>query len=79
MGLNRRSKHIELKFLWLEDHHKNGVIKAKRVASLENPADIFTKINVSASTLAKHLSSCGLHELRVGEGTTTITTTTTSS
>ena len=67
MGLNRRSKHIELKFLWLQDHHKNCVIKVKRVSSQENPADIFTK-NVSASTLAKHLSSCGLQELRVGEG-----------
>ena len=67
MGLNRRSKHIELKFLWLQDHHKNGVIKVKRVSSLENPADIFTK-NVSASTLAKHLPACGLQELRVGEG-----------
>ena len=67
MGRNRRSKHIELKFLWLQDHHKNGVIKVKRVSSLENPADIFTK-NVSASTLAKHLSFCGLQELRVGEG-----------
>ena len=67
MGLNRRSKHIELKFLWLQDHHKNGVIKVKRVSSLENPSDIFTK-NVSASTLAKHLPSCGLQELRVGEG-----------
>ena len=30
MGLNRRSKHIELKFLWLQDHHKNGVIKVKK-------------------------------------------------
>ena len=29
MGLNPRSKHIELKFLWLQDHHKNGVIKVK--------------------------------------------------
>ena len=67
MGLNRRSKHIELKFLWLQDHHENGVIKVKRVSSLENPSDIFTK-NVSASTLAKHLPSCGLQELRVGEG-----------
>ena len=67
MGLNRRSKHIELKFLWLQDHHKNGVIKVKRVSSLENPSDIFTK-NVSASTLVKHLPSCGLQELRVGEG-----------
>ena len=67
MGLNRRSKHIELKFLWLQDHHKNGVVKVKRVSSLENPADIFTK-NVSASTLAKHLPACGLQELRVGEG-----------
>ena len=67
MGLNCRSKHIELKFLWLQDHHKNGVIKVKRVSSLENPADIFTK-NVSASTLAKHLPACGLQELRVGEG-----------
>ena len=35
MGLNRRSKHIELKFLWLQDHHKNGVIKVKRVSSRE--------------------------------------------
>ena len=67
MGLNRRSKHIELQFLWLQDHHKNGVIKVKKVSSLENPADIFTK-HVSASTLAKHLPSCGLQELRVGEG-----------
>ena len=67
MGLNRRSKHIELKFLWLQDHHKNGVIKIKRVSSQENPADIFTK-TVSASTLAKHLSACGLQELRFGEG-----------
>ena len=29
MGRNRRSKHIELRFLWLQDHHKNGVIKVK--------------------------------------------------
>ena len=35
MGLNRRSKHIELKYLWLQDHHKNGVIKVKRVSSQE--------------------------------------------
>ena len=67
MGLNRRSKHIGLKFLWLQDHHKSGVIKVKSISSQENPADIFTK-HVSASTLAKHLSSCGLQELRVGEG-----------
>ena len=67
MGLSRRSQHIELEFLWLQDYHKSGVIKVKRVSSQENPADIFTK-NVSASTLAKHLSSCGLQELRVGEG-----------
>lgn len=41
--LNKRSKHIDVKYRFVHDLVKSGVIKLKYCATNEQSADIFTK------------------------------------
>jgi hypothetical protein len=40
----KRSKHFEVRLLHLSDGHQKRIIVLSHVPSLENPADLFTKI-----------------------------------
>ena len=42
-GLPRRSRHIEIRLLWLQEQMKINKIKVSHRAGTENPADLFTK------------------------------------
>ena len=67
LGVNRRSRHIALRYLWIQDLRQAGEVDIKRVTTHENPADIYTKL-LPAPVLQKHLPQNGLLELLDGEG-----------
>ena len=54
IGDSRRSKHIELKFLWVQDEAKEGKLELKKVGTHFNPSDVLTRY-VPASVLGQHL------------------------
>ena len=54
LGISRRSKHIELKYLWIQDEIKEGKLELKKVGTHFNPSDVLTKY-VAASVLGQHL------------------------
>ena len=60
MGLNCRSKHIELRHLWHKDNDKNVVIKVKKASSENQPAGALRQ----EPSLRKHLSANGLRGLQ---------------
>ena len=64
---NRRSRHIALRYLWIQDLRQAGEVDIKRVTTHENPADIYTKL-LPAPILQKHLPQNGLLALLDGEG-----------
>ena len=67
LGVNRRSRHIALRYLWIQDLRQAGEVDIKRVTTHENPADIYTKL-LPAPVLQKHLPQNGLLALLNGEG-----------
>ena len=67
LGVNRRSRHIALRYLWTQNLRQAGEVGIKRVTTHENPADICTKL-LPAPTLQKHLPQNGLLALLDGEG-----------
>ena len=54
LGISRRSKHIELRYLWIQDEIKEGKLELKKVGTHFNPSDVLTKY-VPASVLGQHL------------------------
>ena len=54
LGISRRSKHIGLKYLWIQDEVKEGKLKLKKVGTHFNPSDVLTKY-VPAPVLGQHL------------------------
>ena len=54
LGISRRSKHIELKYLWIQDEIKEGKLELKKVGTHFNPSDVLTKY-VPASVVGQHL------------------------
>ena len=59
MGINKRTKHIQLRFLWIQDLHQSGHLLLRRVSTENNPADAFTK-PLAAAPLQRHLSAVGI-------------------
>ena len=59
LGLTRKSKHVQLRFLFMQDLVANGQLKLSRVPSERNPADVLTKY-LQASTLHKLLPKLGV-------------------
>ena len=54
LGISRRSKHIELKYLWIQDEAKECKLELKKVGAHFNPSDVLAKY-VPASVLGQHL------------------------
>ena len=59
LGLTRKSKHVQLRFLFMQDLVANGQLKLSRVPSERNPADVLTKY-LQASALHKLLPKLGV-------------------
>ena len=58
-GVTRKTKHIELRQLFVQDLVVNGTLQVTKVGKLLNPADIFTKF-VSSETIQRQLHAVGL-------------------
>ena len=43
LGISRRSKHIELKYLWIQDEIKEGKLELKKVGTHFKPSDILSQ------------------------------------
>ena len=59
IGINKRTKHIQLRFLWIQDLHQSGQLVLRRVSMDNKPADAFTK-RLAAAPLQRHLPAVGL-------------------
>ena len=57
MGINKRTKHIQLRFLWIQDLHQSGQLILRRVSTENNPADAFTKPLAAAPSATTSFSS----------------------
>ena len=60
IGSSKKVKHIELKHSIIQQLVHNGILSIHTVGTLDNLADIPTKI-VGADTLRRHLYGVGLH------------------
>ena len=58
-GVTRKTKHIELRQLFVQDLVANGTLQVTKVGTLSNPADIFTKF-VSSDTIQRQLHAVGV-------------------
>ena len=58
-GATRRTRHIELRYLYLQNLVQTGAIRLSKIAGADNVSDIMAK-HVSSETLRKHMSSLGL-------------------
>ena len=67
LGISRRSKHIELKYLWIQDEVKEGKLELKKVGTHFNPSDVLTKY-VPASVLGQHLPRLNIFKVNSSIG-----------
>ena len=63
IGIVRRSglgklRHLNVRYLWLQDQVRTGQVSLTKVKGTENPADLVTK-NVTAQLVRKHLEELG--------------------
>ena len=59
LGLTKKSKHVQLRFLFMQDLVASGQLKLSKIPSERNPADVLTKY-LQASTLHKLLPKLGV-------------------
>ena len=57
-GASRKTKHVELRFLYVQELVASGMIRVRKVLGTLNPADILTKY-VPKETLFRHLPTFG--------------------
>eukprot|EP00971_Amphidinium_carterae_P118143 2340834-Amphidinium_carterae.1 len=54
LGLNKKTKHVQLKFLYIQDVVQRGELIIKKIPTTHNPADVLTK-HLPAATIQSHL------------------------
>ena len=59
LGISRKSKHIELRHLWIQDVLSEGIMSMEKVGTQHNPSDVLTKF-VQASILGQHFPKFNL-------------------
>ena len=59
IGSSKKAKHIDLKYLFIQQLVHNGILSVHKIGTLDNIADIFTKY-VTAEILNRHLYNVGL-------------------
>ena len=59
-GVSKRAKHIELKFMFIQNLIQGGVVSLHKIPTKDNPADILTKY-VAAEVLRWLIYSTGIN------------------
>ena len=57
-GASRKTKHVELRHLYVQELVASGLVRVKKVLGTLNPADILTKY-IAKDTLHRHLPTFG--------------------
>ena len=57
-GASRKTKHVELRFLYVQELISSGMVRIKKILGTLSPADILTKY-VPKETLQRHLPTFG--------------------
>lgn len=60
IGSSKKAKHIDLKYLFIQQLVQSGILSIHKISTHDNPADILTKY-VPAEVLNKHLYMAGIH------------------
>eukprot|EP00971_Amphidinium_carterae_P260718 5172389-Amphidinium_carterae.3 len=60
LGLTKRTKHIDLRYLHVQQLQHNGELKIHKVSTENNPADLMTKY-LETAKIKKHSEYIGLH------------------
>ena len=58
-GTSKKTRHVQLRFLYVQELVLQGILQVKKVLGTSNPADVMTKY-VSKETLLKHLGALGV-------------------
>ena len=58
-GTTRKTKHIELRYLYMQELVTSGLVIIRKILGTNNPADILSKY-VSKDVLHKHLNAVGI-------------------
>ena len=61
VGTTRRTRHTDLRFLYLQHLVKSGTTRILKIPGDQNTADVLTKY-VTAETLRSHLEQLGLED-----------------
>ena len=59
LGAGQRTKHIDTRYLWVEERVQDGGLSIKKALTAKNCADVGTK-PVSTSALQQHCKFAGL-------------------
>ena len=60
-GASKRTRHLETKYLYMQELVRRGLLTLRKVPGTENPSDLGTKY-VDHATLQKHIGKLGLEE-----------------
>jgi hypothetical protein len=63
-GLSPKTKHMQLRYLWLQQIFADSTASLRKIGTLENPADLLTKF-VNVNVLEKLTGKIGLIDLNV--------------
>eukprot|EP00971_Amphidinium_carterae_P044762 880512-Amphidinium_carterae.1 len=66
LGMSKKSKHIELRYLHLQGLVESGVITVHKISTLCNMSDVLTKF-MPQFTLSKHFNKIGIAETGIDE------------
>ena len=59
LGVSKKTRHIDLRFLYMQQLIKSGIVQLQKVAGTINPADLLTKY-VDADTLGRIRDQLGM-------------------
>ena len=58
-GISKKTKHVQLRFLLIQELFASGVVSIKKVSGTSNPSDVMTKY-ITKEVLQRHLVSLGI-------------------
>ena len=62
LGLSKQTKHIQLRYLYMQDLTQNGLLRMEKVHTSENPADTLAKY-LPGHVLNYHLEQLGIRTI----------------
>ena len=62
LGFNKRTRHIAVCMLWLQQKVDEGEVEIQKVPGHRNPADLGTK-HLAAADMSRHMETIGLEQV----------------